>query len=338
MPKRIYRVSLLFTLSLLTMTTTGCKQGYRRIEGFAQGGTFHIIYSPQGDEKEISSMVNSVLNQIENTLSGYNPESVISRFNNSAIGSDIELNKYFIELFKISDSISRITQGFFDVSAGPLFDYWGFGFKSGESMDSLIINAVERGAIDSIKSFCGMDMFELKGDRIHKLDSRARLNFNAIAQGYTCDVIADSLRNRGVENYLVEVGMEIVCKGRNAKGGKWRIGIDKPVDGNMNAGENIQEIIEVTDCGIVTSGNYRKFFIIDGEKYAHSIDPHTGFPTHHNLLSATIIAKDATVADALATFAMSAGTQTAEEFFSSRSDTKAYLICGDNVIKIGDWK
>lgn len=338
MPKRIYRVSLLFALSLLTMTTTGCRQGYRRIEGFAQGGTFHIIYSPQGDEKEISSMVNSVLNQIENTLSGYNPESVISRFNNSAIGSDIELNKYFIELFKISDSISRITQGFFDVSAGPLFDYWGFGFKSGESMDSLIINAVERGAIDSIKSFCGMDMFELKGDRIHKLDSRARLNFNAIAQGYTCDVIADSLRSRGVENYLVEVGMEIVCKGRNSKGGKWRIGIDKPVDGNMNAGENIQEIVEVTDCGIVTSGNYRKFFMVDGEKYAHSIDPHTGFPTRHNLLSATIIAKDATVADALATFAMSAGTQTAEEFFSSRSDTKAYLICGDNVIKVGDWK
>lgn len=313
---------------------------YRKMEGYAQGGTFHIIYSLPGDtgapdEDSIMSMVSDVLREIDFSISGYNSGSLLSRWNN---GEDVLPDRHFMELFRLSRQVWEETGGLFDVSGGPLFDFWGFGFSDPSRLDSIRNDAGTARTIDSIRTFVGMDLLETRNGRIIRKDPRVRLNFNAIAQGYTCDAVASLLDSIGVRNYLVEVGMEIVCKGLNASGKNWSIGIDAPVDGNMNAGENIRKIVYLTDCGITTSGNYRKFHIIDGRKYAHSINPVTGYPVQHDLLSATVIAPGkpygGALSDAYATYCMVAGKEKAAGFITSRPDLKGYLICDGNTIDL----
>ena len=306
---------------------------YRRIEGFAQGGTFHIIYSVTGnapavsDEDSVITLVSKRLRDIDFSISGYNKESLLSRFNR---GEECVPDRYFLELFTLSKKLWNETGGLLDVSGGPLFDFWGFGFKDPQSLDSLRDDARTARIVDSLLDFVGMDLLSLENGRIVKKDPRVQLNFNAIAQGYTCDVVADLLDSLGVQDYLVEVGMEIVCKGLNASGRQWRIGIDAPVDGSQVAGENVQKFLDLTDCGITTSGNYRKFFLIDGKKYSHSINPVTGYPVQHDLLSATVISTDTArsgaLSDAYATYCMVLGKDAAAKFIGSRGDLRGYLI------------
>ena len=306
---------------------------YRRIEGFAQGGTFHIIYSVTGnapavsDEDSVITLVSKRLRDIDFSISGYNKESLLSRFNR---GEECVPDRYFLELFTLSKKLWNETGGLLDVSGGPLFDFWGFGFKNPQSLDSLRDDARTARIVDSLLDFVGMDLLSLENGRIVKKDPRVQLNFNAIAQGYTCDVVADLLDSLGVQDYLVEVGMEIVCKGLNASGRQWRIGIDAPVDGSQVAGENVQKFLDLTDCGITTSGNYRKFFLIDGKKYSHSINPVTGYPVQHDLLSATVISTDTArsgaLSDAYATYCMVLGKDAAAKFIGSRGDLRGYLI------------
>lgn len=309
-------------LAVASLLTCGCSSdNYVRIEGFAQGGTYHVICNlPRGlSQSEAEKMIDGALGEIDRSLSGYNRGSLLSRLN---AGEDLPLDTLFISCFRRSMEVWRMSGGAFDPSAAPLFDLWGFGFQ--EKGD------VSQAAIDSLLEFVGMDSFSLEeredGVHLHRSDPRAKLNFNAIAQGYSCDVVASRLRAAGCRDYLVEVGREIVCRGRSSRGGKWKIGIDKPYDGNFNEGENLQEIIEVTDCGIVTSGNYRKFYVENGQKFAHTIDPRTGRPVQHNLLSATVIAPDATAADALATWAMVEGVENAVRFLDTIPDTGGYLV------------
>lgn len=312
---------------LLILLLTGCrdKGGYYRITGYAQGGTYSVTYSdidtsgniiPLSPE-ELKGIIDSTLVAIDKSLSGYNPNSILTKVNQNE--SDT-LDRLFIEMFDISKMIYLETSGKFDPSAAPLFDIWGFGFKERE--------AVSQHKIDSIRNFVGMDLAHIEDCRLIKKDPRFKLNFNAIAQGYSCDVVAAELDKAGIQNYLVEVGMEIYCRGVNPSGNKWNIGVDTPEDGNMEAGKNISEIISVTDAGIVTSGNYRKFFIEGGQKYSHTIDPALGYPVKHNLLSATIIASNATLADAYATYCMVIGLERAKAFLNSRPDLEGYLIYG----------
>ncbi|MBR1538001.1 MAG: FAD:protein FMN transferase, partial [Bacteroidales bacterium] len=185
-------------------------------------------------------------------------------------------------------------------------------------------------AIDSIRDFVGMQHMWLErrpdGTHLVKDDPRCKLNFNAIAQGYSCDVVARLLDSLGCTDYLVDIGREIICKGKNASGGKWRIGLDRPTDGNMEEGKDLQAILEVSDCGIVTSGNYRKFYVEDGRKYAHTIDPLSGRPVTHSLLSATVVARDATTADAYATWMMVVGPERARALIEARTGLEALLV------------
>lgn len=310
-------------LAAVLLLASGCHgtQSYIRIEGFAQGGTYHVICSPDVRlrEPQLRARIDSLLVEIDNTLSGYNKGSLLSRIN---AGEDLPLNGLFLGCFNRSKEIWAESGGAFDPSAAPLFDLWGFGFTEK--------GTVRQEAIDSILAFVGMDRLSLekRDDGIHlvKADPRMRLNFNAIAQGYSADAVAALLDAAGCGNYLVDIGREIRCKGLNASGEPWRVGLDRPSDGNMDEGRDLQAIIHVSDCGIVTSGNYRKFYIENGRKYAHTLDPATGRPVTHNLLSATVIAGDSTTADAYATWLMVVGEERARKLLAARPDIEALLV------------
>lgn len=332
-------LTVLSAVFLISVSSCTLRPDYRRIEGYAQGGTFHIIYSVpvQGiDEDTVISLVSRRLREIDFSISGYNKGSLLSRFNR---GEDVVPDRWFRELFDMSKQLWEETGGLMDVSGGPLFDFWGFGFSDPANMDSVRNSAMTTGVVDSLLEFVGMDLLSMGEDgRIVRRDPRVQLNFNAIAQGYTCDVLARLMDSIGVRDYLVEVGMEIVCKGRNASGRAWRIGIDAPVDGSQIAGEDVQKYLDITDCGITTSGNYRKYHIIDGKKYAHSINPVTGWPVQQDLLSATVISADTVhggaLSDAYATYCMVLGKEKAAEFIASRPDLRGYLIYDGGVIDL----
>ena len=318
----MYRSAILLLTALLLLSGACARQGdYVRIEGFAQGSTYHVICHPvKGmNAASLQARFDARLQEIDQSLSGYNKGSLLSRLN---AGEDLPLDGLFIECFERSKEIWAESGGAFDPSAAPLFDLWGFGFSNkGQVSDA---------AIDSILAFVGMDLLTLEeradGTHLVKADPRCQLNFNAIAQGYSCDVVARILDSLGCGDYLVDIGREIRCKGRNAAGEKWRIGLDRPSDGNMEEGKDLQAILHVSDCGIVTSGNYRKFYVEDGRKYAHTIDPVSGRPVSHNLVSATVIAADATTADAYATWLMVIGLDRARQFLDDRPELEALLV------------
>lgn len=305
------------------------REGYVTSEGFAQGSTYRIIYQlPQSaDTSSFCKMVEDSIalwfNRIDRSVSGYNSESTLSRYNS---GTNSNVDKIFADIFEESYKYYKLSGGLFDPSAAPLFDLWGFGFKNGtEPLQA---------TIDSIKNCIGMDKLVLErsagGAYVHNPDSLTsnivQLNFNAIAQGYTVDYMGKGLEQMGIENYLVEVGGEVMCRGVNSRGNNWSIGIDKPVDGNNISGEMIQAVIEVSGKGVVTSGNYRKFYVKDGVKYSHTIDPTTGRPVTHSLLSATVVATTGTEADAYATIFMVMGVEKSKEFLAAHPELDALLI------------
>lgn len=184
--------------------------------------------------------------------------------------------------------------------------------------------------IDSLMQFIGMDKVKIENGKVIKANPGIQLNFNAIAQGYTSDVIAREFDKRGINNYLVEIGGEIFCKGKNSKGELWSIGIDRPEEGNFVAGEYLEGVVLLSGRGLATSGNYRKFTEENGEKYSHTIDPRTGYPVKNKLLSATVIAPDAMTADGLATYFMVVGLEEAKEFLAAHKEIDAYLIYSDS--------
>lgn len=308
-------------LSIMAAAVLSCGKGtgYYNIEGYAQGGTYRITLETGFREcAELQKGIERILADIDNSISGYNDSSSLSKFNNNLCENCSD--PILLDIFAISERMYEECDGYFDISAGALFDAWGFGFKEGSFPGS--------SAIDSIKNFTGMDKITLRNGTLHKSDPRVTLNFNAIAQGYTCDLIARYLSSEGIENMLINVGGEIFGKGVNPAGNNWTIGIDAPIDGNMEAGAEIQATVELPPLptGIVTSGNYRKFYIRDEKKYAHTINPKTGRPVEHNLLSATVICRDATTADALATYMMAAGLDESIRYVESHQDIEAVLI------------
>lgn len=303
--KSLHFISVFFALLAICSCT---RTGYHVFSGYAQGGEYRITANLNGctvRPRDIDKHIGDILTSIDTTFSGYNRNSVLSRLND---GQAVTPNEMFLKLLRISEDYTELTEGAFDVWAGPLFDIWGFGF----TRDSLpsperVVQALE----------------QCRRKRI--------LNFNAIAQGYTCDTIAAYLNSIGVKDMLVDVG-EIYCQGRNPSGRNWKIGIDTPADGNNSPGAELSGTWESDGgChGIVTSGNYRKFYVSNGRKYAHTIDPRSGYPVDHNLLSATVIAPTATDADALATYYMVIGFDKAREHILSRTDLEACLISSDS--------
>ena len=300
-----------FLSAIALIFLTACNGRYEIIGGYAQGGIYSVKYNASGvsaSRRQVQAAVDGILEAVDTTLSGYNRKSLLSRRN---AGEDVELNEMFREISEISERYRELSGGAFDVAAGPLFDVWGFGFTDGSMpSDSAVTAAMER------------------------CKRREVLNFNAIAQGYSCDLVAAYLHSIGVHDMLVDIG-EIYCEGLNPDGRGWTVGIDTPADGNETPGAQISGIWQSDggSYGVVTSGNYRKFYIRDGKKYAHTIDPRTGRPVEHNLLSATVIAPTATDADALATWFMVVGFEEARAIVESRPDIEACLITSDGIWK-----
>ncbi|MCM1501561.1 MAG: FAD:protein FMN transferase [Bacteroidales bacterium] len=305
--------------------------GYVSISGFAQGGTYIVKLNLDGPDgtvrmkpEAIKEGIDSILLRIDNSVSGYNKGSLLSRFN---AGETIVPDDIFLEIYRLSYKFYELTDGAFDVAAGPLFDIWGFGFK-GEGFP-------DDEKVEEVRAGCGMSRLlpameeVIAEDGTLSQDALLRgknsggpaivLNYNAIAQGYSCDLVARYLYSIGVKDMLIDVGGEIYCDGVNPAGQPWQIGVDKPVDGNDTPGAELEGVLDSQGraCGIVTSGNYRKFYIKDGRKFAHTVDPRSGYPVSHSMLSATIMAADATTADALATFCMVVGLDEAIRFVES---------------------
>ena len=309
---------LILSAICLTLLITSCtRKQYYFVEGEAQGSTFHITYE---GSKDYSYEIDSILKAFDQSLSGYIDNSIISRINKN--DSTVKPDEWFTTVFNKSKEVYVTSDGMFDLTVGPLVKAWGFLKDTTIKHDSAHIK--------ELLQYVGMDKVRIENGQVIKDNPNIVIDVNAIAQGFSVDVVADFLEKEGCINYLVEIGGELKAKGVNAKGNTWRIGIDKPEDGNQIAGANIQAIVEISGKSLATSGNYRKFFVENGVKFAHTINPKTGFPAKNTLLSATIIADDCMTADAYATVCMASGLNKSLEVLKKVKGLEAYLIYNDN--------
>ena len=277
------------------------------------GTRYNITYLYNDDLKPD---IEKTLARVDNALSMFNPESTISRVNNYEVV--LVSDPLFLKVFHRAMEISEWTNGAFDITVAPAVNAWGFGFKHAEN--------IKQSTIDSLMEITGYwKIHELDG-MIEKDDPRIMLDCSAIAKGFGSDMVADMLRSKGIDDFMVEIGGEIVVSGHNPKGKLWNIGISKPVDDSLSVNNELQTVIPVTDIAIATSGNYRNFYVKDGRKYAHTIDPHTCMPVSHSLLSATVFASDCATADALATSMMVMGLDSAQALCARHPEIRAYFI------------
>lgn len=298
--KRIFGACLLFAVALFLLIFELPKRSQKVFfdeRGFVFGTIYHINYENPFDFS-LQNQVDSVLRCVNNSLSMFNEQSVISQVNRNETDS---VDALFVEVFTKAEQVSKLTEGAFDITVAPLVNAWGFGFKKSENLQPT--------TIDSLLQLVDYKKVTLNNQKISKTDARVELDASAIAKGFGSDMVARFFDSKGIENYMVEIGGEVVVKGTNHKGKVWRIGINKPIDDSTSVQNDIQQVVELSRGGMATSGNYRNFYIKDGKKYAHTIDPKTGYPVEHNLLSATIIADDCTTADALATACMVLGVE-----------------------------
>lgn len=300
------------------------KNTYHYQKGKIFGTFYHIIYESNTTHQ---NAIDSLFLIFDNSLSTYNKNATISKVNRN---EKVVLDGYFIHLFEKSVSCSQKTDGAFDITVTPLVDAWGFG--SGRKFKE-----VDKHVIDSLKQYVGMDKVRLESGKIVKKYPEIQFNVNAVAKGYGVDVIADYLESQHVHNYLVEIGGEIRALGKNENRRTWTTGINKPIDDSTQMNQELQnDIILMPSGAMATSGNYRNFYIKDGKKYAHTIDPKTGYPVSHNLLSATVCMPTCLEADALATafmvLGLEKGIKLAEEeqipvyfIYSEAGQNKVYM-------------
>ncbi len=297
---------------------------YQYDEGFIFGTLYHITYKR---DASLAGEIRQCLLRFDASLSPFNDTSVISRVNRN---EPVMTDRWFERVFHASQSIYRHTGGAFDPTVSPLINAWGFGFKSGHIPDSC--------QVDSLLAHVGMDKLSLVDHRVVKSDTCVTLNFSAIAKGYACDVIGELLVERGVTDFMVEIGGEIVARGYNPEGKPWRVGVNRPTIADGEAG-NIEQILPITDAALATSGNYRNYRIVDGRRIAHTIDPVTGYPVQHTLLSATVVAPDCMTADAYATAFMVLGLERSRALLDSLPGVEALFLYrpGDDTTRIASF-
>lgn len=321
LPKAGLPVKVLM-MALITAVMGACvpmnRGEYHNVQGFTQGTTYSITYQ-HPSLVDLHAQIDSVLRVFDSSLNTYDSTSIISRINKNEPG--VRTDSMFRVVFREASRVYQITGGAFDITLAPLINAWGFG--SGQQLD------LDTAMVDSLLQYVGMDKIVLAGDQVVKSDPHVELNVNAIAQGYSVDILAAYLEGLGCRNYMVEVGGEIRTRGVNSMGNFWRIGVDRPEMGNTIPGSQLQVIINMHDRSLATSGNYRKFYEKDGIMITHTIDPGTGFPRASNLLSVSILCDDCITADAYATACMVMGLERAKAFVENRKGVDAYFIYGD---------
>lgn len=282
-------------------------------EGKIFGTVYHIKYKYTHD---LHDEIRAELQKVDASLSLFNDSSLLSRLNRNETD---ECDSLFVEVWQKAQAVSRATDGAFDVTVAPLVNAWGFGFKNADN--------VTQARIDSLLPWVGYEKIALENGRLRKPQPETTLDFGAIAKGYGVDRVAAMLSARGISDFMVEIGGEVVTRGRNAEGKSWRIGVNKPVEGAQEM--DLQSVLAVGNVALATSGNYRNFYYRDGKKYAHSIDPRTGWPVQHSLLSASVMAPDCATADAYATAFMVMGMEKARKILEGHPELMAYFIYAD---------
>ncbi len=305
-------------------------QDYLKASGETQGTTYSITYQDPNN-RNLKPSIDSLLAAYDLELSTYVPSSIISELNKSEEHS-FSLEKYsnstnFIDCYNKSKEIYYNTNGTFNPALYPVIDYWGF--YDGNQLEKISLEEIDK--LLSFTSF-GESEFSLKGKVLSKKHLESKLDFNAIAQGHSVDVVGDFLKSKGIENYMVEIGGEVKCQGLNPDGNEWTVGIEKPIENAEPGSTDYQFIAKLKNMSLATSGNYRKFYMIDGKKYAHTINPVTGYPVNHNLLSVTVIAKSCTQADGYATSFMVMGLINSIDFINNNPDLEleAYFVFDNN--------
>ena len=286
---------------------------YQHNKGFIFGTVYNITYQ---SDKNLEKEIIRELDKVDASLSPFNEKSIISKINRN---EEAVVDNYFYDVFNLAMQISEDTNGAFDITVAPIVNAWGFGFKSGSSPTSQYI--------DSLKQFIGYKKVRIDKDKhVVKQDERIMLDCSAIAKGYGSDVVARLFNAKGIKNYMIEIGGEIVASGLSDKRLPWKIGITKPSEDSLGTSNELQTILNITDCAMATSGNYRNFYYKNRKRYAHTIDPRTGYPIQHNILSATVIAKSCAQADAYATSFMVLGLDEAKKILERHPQLLAYLI------------
>jgi len=312
------KIILVFVISANLLFS--CKQSgnYINNRGFTQGTIYSIKYeSPKGTDYE--EEIKQLLHDFSASLSTYLPTSLISRINQN--DTTVVVDDYFRTVFNKAAEVNRASDGVFDITIAPIVNLWGFGFTGN-------VPDINPEKIDSLMQYVGMDKVRIAGDKVIKDLPGVMLDVNAIAKGYSADVVADFLKAKGCRNFSVEIGGEVVTQGVNANGHIWYVVIEKPME-NTWLGESKQAIVRLNNRAMATSGNYRRFHEIDGKKYGHTFDTKTGYPAMHNLLSVTIVADDCITADAWATVCLASGLEKSIQILKLHPELDALLIYSD---------
>ena len=323
--KLMWQIPFLILLIVGTVLIVRQQQSlpYQQSSDFIFGTAYKIVYQ---HDKDLSKEIREELMKVDYSLSPFNEKSVITAVNQNR---DVVLDTLFLDVFTKSMEISRETDGAFDITVAPLVNAWGFGFKNETRPTPR--------QVDSLLQIVGYKKVRLEDNRIIKQDRRMMLDCSAIAKGYGVDVVARYLRSQGVQNFMVEIGGEVVTSGVNPQRLPWRVGVVKPSEDSLNVNNELQTILNVTDKAMATSGNYRNFYYKNGKRFAHTIDPKTGSPVQHSLLSATVLADECAVADAYATSFMVMGLERAKKLLERHPELMVYLIYDDGKDSLAVW-
>lgn len=306
------RLAILFGIIVLL---TSCNRQPKKImlQGEAQGSYYAITYYDE-QERNFQHEIDSIFHAVDVSVNLWVDTSVISKVNRN---EDVTLDSIFIDNFNIAQEAAQLSDGYFDPTISPIVAAWGFSYKHGDSITPQLI--------DSLKQLVDYRKVRIENGMVVKENPDMTLDFNAIAQGYTSDLIASFLDSRGIKNYLVDTGGEIMAHGTKPNGQPWIVGIEKPAD-NWDSEQVVHTRIALRDKGLVTSGSTRKYVERNGKRYSHCIDPNTGYPVEHQVLSVTVMANSSVWADALASICMVMGMEKSLPLIESMDDVEAYYI------------
>ena len=306
------RVFILF-IGLVILASCGKQPKKMVLQGLAQGSYYAVTYyDEQG--RNFQHEIDSIFHAVDMSVNLWVDSSVISKVNRN---EEVVLDQIFIDNFNIAQEAAKLSDGYFDPTVSPIVAAWGFSYKVGDSITPQLI--------DSLKQWVDYRKVRIENGKVIKESPNMTLDFNAIAQGYTSDLIAAFLESRGIKSYLVDTGGEIMAKGEKTNGKPWIVGIEKPAE-NKDSEQVVQTRIALRDKGLVTSGSTRKYVERNGKRYSHSINPKTGYPVEHNVLSVTVLAENSVWADALASICMVMGLEQSLPLIESLDGVEAYYI------------